>query len=149
MNISSILIVCTGNICRSPMAAGVLGAALPRLSVQSAGLQALIGQPADRAAIELLRARKIDISSHRAQQLNGWLCSTADLIFVMDGEQKNAIERHSPVLTGRVYKLGHHENIDIPDPYRKGQKAFEQSLNLIDTSIERWTQYIEYLEMAR
>ncbi|WP_115776530.1 low molecular weight protein-tyrosine-phosphatase [Paraburkholderia caffeinilytica] len=149
MNISSILVVCTGNICRSPMAAGVLRDALPRISVKSAGLQALIGQPADRIAIELLRTRKIDISPHRAQQLNGWLCSTADLILVMDNEQKSAIERHSPVLTGRVYKLGHHENLDIPDPYKKGQKAFERSLNLIDASVERWAQYIEYLEMAR
>jgi protein-tyrosine phosphatase len=131
------------------MAAGILRASMPRLAVQSAGLQAMIGQPADRAAIDLLAQRKIDISAHRAQQLNGWLCSKADLILVMDGEQKNVIERHSPVLTGRVYRLGHHKNIDIPDPYRKGSKAFATSLELIEAAVSRWVQYIDCLEIMR
>jgi protein-tyrosine phosphatase len=60
--IDTILIVCEGNICRSPMAGGLLAHELPRARITSAGLGALVGRKADPIAIELMAERGIDIS---------------------------------------------------------------------------------------
>src|SRR6266542_2985353 len=68
----NVLIVCVGNICRSPMAEGLLRARFVghrRARIESAGLAALEGRPADPIAVELLAERGIDISAHRARQL--------------------------------------------------------------------------------
>ena len=69
-----ILFVCTANICRSPMAQGLLEHALPQAQVRSAGLGALVGMPADAAAVRLMQERGIDISAHRATQISRAAC---------------------------------------------------------------------------
>lgn len=95
--IKTILVVCIGNICRSPMAQALLRQSLPGVSVISAGIGALSGYPADPSAVEVMAHHGIDISEHRAQQLTGSLVSRADLILVMDGAQKQEIQsRHPP-----------------------------------------------------
>ncbi len=67
--IRHILVVCVGNICRSPMAEALLRDALrgqEDITVESAGLGALVGYPADKHAVELMKERSIDITAHRA-----------------------------------------------------------------------------------
>ena len=81
--IRHILIVCVGNICRSPMAEAVLRHELrekDEMTVESAGLGALVGEQASEHAMALMRERGIDISSHRGQQLTPELVSEAELI---------------------------------------------------------------------
>ena len=80
----SVLTVCIGNICRSPMAEGLLTAKLPNIHISSAGTGALVGRPADTQAQKLMLQHGIDISRHVAQQVNKLICSQADLILVMD-----------------------------------------------------------------
>ncbi|MET5021226.1 low molecular weight phosphotyrosine protein phosphatase, partial [Burkholderia pseudomallei] len=65
--IESNLIVCAGNLCRSPMAAALFAAAQPGRAVTSAGLTARVGLPAAPLAQAVLRERGVDLSAHRAQ----------------------------------------------------------------------------------
>lgn len=137
--------VCIGNICRSPMAEGLLKQALPDADVISAGLGALTGQPADPYAIELMRELDVDITGHRAKQLSRAMATAADLILVMDNAQRQDIQRLHPATTGRVFRIGEAAKFDVPDPYREARPAFESALQLIQRGVEVWVPRIQAL----
>jgi len=137
--IKNILFLCVGNICRSPMAEGLLAHSAPHLSICSAGINALTGEPADPAAIVLMAARGIDISSHRAQPLAGWMLQDADLILTMDLLQERYIRSRYGIPAAKVRRLGllgSKGGYDIPDPYRKGMPAFQHACSLITRGVE-------------
>ncbi|SFQ36767.1 low molecular weight protein-tyrosine-phosphatase [Variovorax sp. 770b2] len=134
----TVLTVCIGNICRSPMAEGLLAAGLPHLRVVSAGTGALVGKPADATAQALMRARGIDISGHVAQQVSQMLCRQADLILVMDLAQRRYLESTYPFVRGKVFRIADTMAEDVPDPYRQGDAAFERALALIDAGARTW-----------
>ena len=135
-----ILTVCMGNICRSPMAEGELAARLRRRGVQavveSAGITALVGRPADPTAQELMLERGIDISAHRARQLTPELIRSFELILVMEEEQKQDVEAILPSARGRVHRIGRWGGFDIPDPYRRDRDDFERALELIVRGVD-------------
>jgi protein-tyrosine phosphatase len=113
--------------------------AQPQMSVTSAGIGALVGYPADETAQDLLLEHGIDISSHRARQLNSAMLRQADLVLVMEAEHKRAIEMIDPSARGKIYRLGEWGGFDIPDPYRQPREAFEESLRLIQRSVTDWS----------
>ncbi|OXI18967.1 low molecular weight protein-tyrosine-phosphatase [Burkholderia sp. AU15512] len=137
--IATLLVVCVGNVCRSPMAQALLGARLPGVDVRSAGIGALDGQPADPLAIDLMRERGLDLAPHRARQVSSRHITRADLILTMDLEQKRWLERRHPFLCGRVFRLGAAAHgFDIPDPYLGPRASFEHSLRLIERGVDAW-----------
>lgn len=141
--ISQILIVCVGNICRSPMGEAMLKQALDvkdgnNIQVSSAGLNALVGYPPSEISQRLMTNRKIDISTYRARQLTEKLISEVDLILVMEMEQKKWIEAQNPIARGKVYRLGEWSNIEIPDPIGQSDRFFENVLLLIDKGVADW-----------
>ena len=143
MLFKNILIVCIGNICRSPMAEGLLKQALTvsgkdDCMVSSAGLGALIGHPPDAKACQLMMEKDIDISGHRARQLNRDMIRKADIIQVMESSHKSAIEEIEPCAKGKVFRLGNWGNYDIPDHYKQNLSAFVISFNLIERGISEW-----------
>lgn len=142
MTIRNILVVCIGNICRSPMAEGLLAAALPEAQVASVGLGALVGEPADSMARELMEQRGIPIEGHRARQISSEVCQRADLILVMDGEQRREIEERYLFASGKVFRLCEFSDQDVPDPYRAGRASFERSLTLIEDGTQQWVKRI-------
>ncbi|VWD42118.1 protein-tyrosine-phosphatase [Burkholderia lata] len=137
--VATLLVVCVGNVCRSPMAQALLAARLPGVDVQSAGIGALDGQPADPHAICLMHERGLDLATHRARQVSSRHVTRADLILTMDLEQKRWLERRHPFLCGRVFRLGGAgHGFDVPDPYLGPRASFEHSLRLIERGVDAW-----------
>jgi protein-tyrosine phosphatase len=145
MMIGDILLVCVGNICRSPMAEAMLQQALggnSSISVTSAGLGALVGYPAAEHSVTLMAERGLDISGHKARQLTAELITATDLILVMEAGHKRAIDLQDPTARGKVYRLGEWQDRDIPDPYQQPRKAFEETLVLIEKGVQDWAEKI-------
>ena len=124
------------------MAEGLMATAMPGRHVSSAGLGALIGYPADPVACELMAERGISIEAHRARQISLDLCQRADLILVMEREQRRAVEQRYPFTAGRVFRLCEASGQDVPDPYRASRGVFQQSLALIDSGAQQWVDRI-------
>lgn len=133
-----ILVLCIGNICRSPLAQASLARELPGREVWSAGLQALVGKPADATSQALAQENGLDLSQHRAQQLAPWMCQAADVVFVMESAHIALLEAQVPTVRGKAYRLGHFGNFDIADPYRQPREAFEASWAGISRGVADW-----------
>jgi protein-tyrosine phosphatase len=135
-----VLTVCVGNICRSPMAEVLLRARLqarkPDAVVESAGIAALVGKPADPIAAALMSERGLDLSGHRARQLTPELARRFELVLVMEAGHQREVEATIPALRGRVHRLGRFGDFDVPDPHRQPRAAFERALALIERGLD-------------
>ena len=96
----NVMMVCIGNICRSPIAEVYLKHLQLELNVYSSGLGALVGKPADLSAVDLMQAKDIDLGNHCAQQINSVLVAGADLILTMEQWHVDAIQSKFPESRG-------------------------------------------------
>jgi protein-tyrosine phosphatase len=140
-----ILVLCIGNICRSPLAEALLRRQFPGKTIWSAGLAALVGQPADPESAAVAARNGLDLSSHRARQLSTWMCQKADLILVMEQSQKSELERQYPWAHGKVFRLGMWGGFDVADPYRHSCEAFEAAYAGIAQGVADWAPRIRQL----
>lgn len=131
----NILLLCIGNLCRSPMAEGLLRKSLPLHELFSAGICAQDGAPAHPLAVELMWQLDIDISEHRARQLSRWMMREADLVLTMERAQQQFVQRRFPSVAHKVEQLAAPGGIDIPDPYGRGLPAFQLALQLIRAAV--------------
>lgn len=141
----SILLVCVGNICRSPTAEYLLRQRLPaaRVTVSSAGLGAVEDSPMDATAAALLREHGIDGGAHRGRQLIPDMLRQADLVLVMERAHAARIARVAPEASGKVFLLGKWQGErEIPDPYGQSRQAFEHVYALIDQGVSHWLPYL-------
>ncbi len=140
--INNILIVCVGNICRSPLAEGlfkqyIASQNLPA-QVSSAGIAACQGQSAHPISQQLMLEKGIDISDHRARQLTTDLVRSAELILVMENDQLQFIRQKFPFSQGRVHLLGKWSHFEIPDPIYRTSSEFDAVLKLIEQGNREW-----------
>lgn len=136
----NILVLCTGNICRSPMAEAVLRTRLAKdaIRVGSAGTGALVGYPADPLAVEVAHEFGFDLSQHRGRQATTPLLTSADLVLVMTRAHADWVHGMAPPLRGRVQLLGRWRDLEIPDPYGQDRQAFGSVFEQIDACIADW-----------
>ena len=105
-----ILFVCTGNTCRSPMAAGLFAKILQEkgvtgVEITSAGLVAVDGAPASAEAIEAMRRAGVDLTGHRARRLTREMALAADLVLTMTRRQKEAVLALAPEAGEKIFTL--------------------------------------------
>ena len=142
MAFDNILVVCVGNICRSPMAEALLKQRFPNKTIDSAGVGALVSHPADPAALEIMSKQQIDINNHAAKQIDEHLAKQADIIFTMSDGQTKWIEERWPFCRGKTFKLGHWVDKDIADPYKHEMSAFKTAYQDIVDGIAQWADKI-------
>ncbi len=138
-----ILVVCTGNICRSPTGEGVLRSLLekecPRqkFEIDSAGTHDYhLGEAPDRRAIAHAKKRGYDISGLRARQVAPEDFEKFDLVLAMDHGHLRILERMCPAGSRhklRLFAAGE----EVPDPYYGGAEHFEEALDLIEKAAKR------------
>ena len=138
---NKILVVCVGNICRSPTGERLLKHYQPALTVESAGLGALVGKGADATASSVAQDNQLSLAGHSARQITGRMCREYDLILVMEKRHIAALCEIAPEMRGKVMLFGHWDGErEIPDPYRKSREAFEAVYTLLDRSARQWAQ---------
>ncbi len=140
-----ILMVCLGNICRSPLAEGILKSKLnpERFIVDSAGTGHWhVGDTPDPRSIKVAKKYGIDISGQRGRQFSSRDFNDFDIIYVMDNENKKNVLELAPDETSKnkvrliLNELFENENVDVPDPYYGGENEFEHVFKLLDEASE-------------
>lgn len=142
---NKILVVCVGNICRSPIGERVLQKLLPTKHIASAGIAVersrLVGKSADETAVNVAEENGIDVKDHQSQQITPQLCAQYDLILVMEKGHIEALTQISPEARGKTMLFGQWVGQqDIPDPYRQSREAFEHAYKLIDKAARAWVE---------
>ncbi|MCK5548173.1 MAG: low molecular weight protein arginine phosphatase [Thermoplasmata archaeon] len=141
----TVLLVCTGNTCRSPMAMGLLRRAVgeDNYEITSAGTGAIDNAPASDKAIEVMRSEEIDISSHISKTLNGDLLDEADIVLVMTRAHRRQIVCWFKSSEKKTHLLREFDPVtddsdypDIPDPIGKDLDYYERVKEMIGRSIE-------------
>jgi len=140
-NKTKVLMVCLGNICRSPLAHGILEQKLDAnlYTIDSAGTGAFhIGKQPDVRSITVAKKYGLDISNQRAQQFKARYFEEFDYIFVMDSSNyKNVIALASSENERKKVALILNEitpdlNNEVPDPYYGGDQGFENVYQMLE-----------------
>lgn len=133
--------VCLGNICRSPLAEGILAAKLPndKFRIDSAGTAAYhIGSKPDRRSIAVARQHNIDITHLRGRQFTSKDFKEFDVIYAMDTSNYNHIlnmaktEEDSSKVKLILNEIAPNENLSVPDPYYGGNQGFENVYQMLN-----------------
>lgn len=137
----SILIVCTGNICRSPIGERYLQKLLPNKKITSAGVGALKDHDADESAVNIALKHNLSLDGHKGRQFTPSLARKYDLILAMEKSHIEQISRIAPEARGKTMLFGEWiGRKDIPDPYRKSEEAFASVYDLIEQASKCWAE---------
>lgn len=143
-----VVFICTANICRSPVAEGLLRNRLQQQGragwrVSSAGTWAQLKRGAARHSIDLMAEKGIDIRDHQAQEVNAALLQEADLLLCMEPGHAEALRAEFPQASHKIYLLSEMDNrrYGIDDPYGGPYEGYKQMLadveQLIDAGLPR------------
>ncbi|WP_460838586.1 arsenate reductase/protein-tyrosine-phosphatase family protein [Nocardioides marmoraquaticus] len=166
MTAPRILVVCVGNVCRSPLAERLLRARLPEgVEVTSAGTNALVGEPMDRQAAAELRERGGSDEGFAARRLTRAMVEQADLVLTATTDIRSRVLEEAPVALHRTFTLKElaallddqpvddlrpalraaaqrrsevaASDLDVPDPYRRGTETHAEAAQQVDDAVRR------------
>ena len=139
LKFNSILVVCTGNICRSPIGERLLRKRLPGVKVKSAGVHGLVKHPADATAADVAANHGVSLEGHAGRKLTAEMARNYDLILAMESEHIAQVTASAPEDRGKTMLFGQWlEQKEIPDPYRKSQDAFEHVYGMLERASQEW-----------
>lgn len=137
--------VCLGNICRSPLAEGILKSKVfsHKTFVDSAGTGAYhVGEQPDRRSITVAKTHNIDITDQKARKFTVKDFDDFDLIYVMDQSNYDDVVKlaRNEADKAKVFmilnEIFHGENLDVPDPYHGGEYGFKNAFNMLDQACD-------------
>jgi glycine hydroxymethyltransferase len=156
--VKNVLFVCTGNICRSPIAEGLfrrLTGNRKDIEVASAGVHAVRGQPPSLYAVEVCAEEGTNISDLRSQPLTGALVDQATHIFAMTGAHLETIQTLYPQSAEKTFLLREFEEPgttvwrDVPDPIGLGREVYEDCARIIKNALPSVLAFVEQGELVR
>jgi len=156
--VKNVLFVCTGNICRSPIAEGFfrrLSGNRKDIEVASAGVHAVRGQPPSVYAVEVCAEEGTDISDLRSQPLTGALVDRATHIFAMTGAHLETIQTLFPQSAEKTFLIREFEQPgttvwrDVPDPIGLGREVYEGCARIIKNALPSVLAFVEQGELVR
>lgn len=132
-----ILFICTGNTCRSPMAAALFNKMMgdcgkPEIQAESAGLAAFEGEPTSANAQAALREIGIDLSAHRARRITPGLLQGCDAVYALSPSHLDALLRAFPARKEEIHLLGD----GIPDPFGGDLTVYRRCRDAIAKALE-------------
>ncbi|WP_042846707.1 protein-tyrosine-phosphatase [Providencia rettgeri] len=134
-----ILVVCMGNICRSPTGERLLQQYFPEKTVHSAGIIAKNDRPAYDSAIRIAQQHSLFLENHQSRRLTSELCKKTDLILVMENDHIAKIHQLFPETRGKVMLFGQWINkTEIPDPHKRSDEMFEHVYQLMEKAAIAW-----------
>ncbi|MEH4990247.1 protein tyrosine phosphatase [Enterobacter asburiae] len=141
-----ILVICTGNICRSPAGERLLRRALPGVVVDSAGTLGITGYPADRMMQAVCEAGGISLDGHLSRPVTPSLMRVYDLLLAMEQSHISHLTALAPEARGKILLFSHwSENVshkNINDPYGQNRQAFEQVFFQLEQAARAWAQHL-------
>lgn len=149
-----VLFVCTGNICRSPMAEGLFRELVqgdPEIEVSSAGISAYDGEGPSDHSVEVLREQGINITAQRSQMLTPEIVDKATFIVGMTRGHQQAIQSCFPASAEKLFVLREFvsgmdidsRDIDVPDPIGMGRNEYERTRNLIQEAMSGLLDFVK------
>lgn len=149
-----VTVVCTANICRSPMGEKLLahalqaaGEPLSSITVQSAGVSAFCGEPASANALRAVKKVGLDLSGHRSQGMTQAIVDQSLAIFCMTQTHRAMIEMQFAQTTPHVYLfrelMGGGADVEIPDPFGSSLPAYEAAR---DSMVEAVPSIVAFLK---
>ena len=140
----NLLLVCTGNTCRSPMAGAIAEDLLkeqPAATVETAGVYAGPGSPASTEAVEIMARRGLDLRAHRSRPLTQGAVDAADMIFAMTQGHVDALIQAFPDAAEKTRRLD--PDGDVSDPIGGSPADYEAAADQIESALKRQLQQIE------